>query len=222
MIRTQASMVTPDMMKSVARLTAPNAVHSRSLLLVNTSCSVAKPKGHSASHAIPCGLPRSDGQATHHPAAAHGATPMSNPHTPDGMPATAEWVLARLEEAGATLLSMPNTGHSTRLRMGTLRPLPDAVDALHAAPGPVRAPVPSAASVDRMDQAFIWVSLIPEAKFILRRVVHARALVNPLTGKHLFAWRRLAATVGADHKAVQRWHAQGIDVIVAALNRSIG
>jgi hypothetical protein len=24
--------------------------------------------------------------------------------------------------------------------------------------------------------------------------------------------------LGADHKAVQRWHAQGIDLIVAALN----
>lgn len=221
MIRTQASTVTPDMTKSVARRTASDAVHSRSLLSSSTSCSAVKPKGHGASRAMSRCLPRNEGQATYHPAAAHGATPTSNPHTPDGMPATAEWVLARLEEAGATLLSMPNTGHSTRLRMGTLRPLPDAEDALHAVPGPVRAPVPSAASVDRMDQSFVWVSLIPEAKFILRRVVHARALVNPLTGKHLFAWRRLAATVGADHKAVQRWHAQGIDVIVAALNRPI-
>lgn len=218
MIRTQASTATLDMTNSAVR----RAAHSRSLLSVNTFRPVAKPKGHSASCATSHCLPRSDGQDTRHPAAAHGAMPTSNPHTPDGLPATAEWVLARLEEAGATLLSMPNTGHSTRLRMGTLRPLPDAEDALHAAPGPVRAPVPSAASVDRMDQAFLWVSLIPEAKFILRRVIHARALVNPLTGKHLFAWRRLAATVGADHKAVQRWHAQGIDMIVAALNRPLG
>ena len=140
-----------------------------------------------------------------------------NPHTPDGKPVTAEWIIARLEEAGTTLLSLPHTGYSTRLRIGALRPV-CAEDALHAAPDRPRAPVPSAAGVDRMDQALAWVALIPESRGVLRRIGHARALVNPLTGKHLFAWRRLAAEIGADHKAVQRWHAQGVDIIVAALN----
>lgn len=151
-------------------------------------------------------------------ATAHDAGGASNPHTPDGEPATAEWVLAQLEEAGATLLSLPNTGHSTRLRISALHPVPEAQDVMYAAPDRPRTPVPSAAGVDRMDQALAWVPLIPESRVVLRRIVHARALVNPLTGKHLFAWRRLAVTVGADHKAVQRWHAQGIDIIVAALN----
>jgi hypothetical protein len=40
-----------------------------------------------------------------------------------------------------------------------------------------------------------------------------------MTGRYLYSWRRLGTAVGADHKAVQRWHAQGIDVIVAVLNR---
>ncbi len=211
-------MATSGAMKSTDRY----AVRSLPLRSVNSSCSPASPRSNGASRAVPDGRARIEEQAPRHLAATHGSMTVPNPHTPDGLPATAEWVLGRLEEAGATLLSMPNTGHSTRLRMGTLRPVPDAEDILHAAPGPVRPPVPSAASVDRMDQALVWVSLIPEAKFVLRRDVHARALVNPLTGKHLFAWRRLAATVGADHKAVQRWHAQGIDVIVAALNRPAG
>lgn len=148
----------------------------------------------------------------------HDVSGAWNPHTPDGGPATAEWIIARLEEAGATLLSLPHTGYSTRLRVGALRPVPCAEDMLHASPNRPRAPVPSAAGVDRMDQALAWVPLIPESRIVLRRIVHARALVNPLTGKHLFAWRRLAVEVGADHKAVQRWHAQGVDVIVAALN----
>jgi hypothetical protein len=34
----------------------------------------------------------------------------------------------------------------------------------------------------------------------------------------LFPWRRLGKALGADHKAIQRWHAQGIAMIVAALN----
>ena len=163
-----------------------------------------------------------------HPAALRGAGELRNLHTPDGEPATAEWVLARLEEAGATLLSLPHTGHSTRLRIGALRPLLNAEDVMHAAPDRPRVPVPSAAGVDRMDQALAWVPLIPEGQVgsrcgptgvVLRRIVHARALVSPLTGKHLFAWRRLAFALSADHKTVQRWHTQGIDIIVAALNR---
>jgi hypothetical protein len=43
--------------------------------------------------------------------------------------------------------------------------------------------------------------------------------VHPITERHLYPWRRVATAIGADHKAVQRWHAQGIDLIVAALNR---
>jgi len=54
---------------------------------------------------------------------------------------------------------------------------------------------------------------------VLRRIVGARSLVHPITQRHLFPWRRLAASIGADHKAVQRWYAQGIELIVAALNR---
>lgn len=222
MTQPQASMTTFDATKVAVRRPAYDATRNVPLGIAGAPRSSTKLSEHGASRAAPSGMPLNEGQASRHPAAVHGRSSASNPHTPDGLPATAEWVLARLEEAGVTLLSMPNTGHSTRLRMGTLRPLPDHEDALNAAPGPIRAAVPSAAGVDRMDQAFAWVSLIPEARFVLRRVVHARALVNPLTGKHLFAWRRLAATVGADHKAVQRWHAQGIDIIVAALNRPVG
>lgn len=141
-----------------------------------------------------------------------------NVHMPDGEPATSEWVVARLEEAGATLLGLPHTGYSTRLRVGALHPVPSAEDMLHALPDRPRAPVPSAACVDRMDQALAWVPLIPEGRLVLRRIVHARALVSPLSGKHLFTWRRLAAEVNTDHKAVQRWHAQGISIIVTSLN----
>ena len=53
---------------------------------------------------------------------------------------------------------------------------------------------------------------------MLRRVVGARSLVSPITGRHVLSWRRIGDAVGADHKAVQRWHAQGVDVIVASLN----
>ena len=62
-------------------------------------------------------------------------------------------------------------------------------------------------------------TLIPLDRYVVRRIVGARSLVHPITLRHLFPWRRLAAAIGADHKAVQRWHAQGINLIVAALNK---
>jgi len=142
-----------------------------------------------------------------------------NPLTPDGQPASAEWVLARLEEAGTTLLALPNTGPSTRLVQSGLGWVRDAAESYGAGRPKLRPAVPSAAHITRMDQALRWVSRIPEDRYVLRRVVGARSLVSPMTGRYLYSWRRLGQAVGADHKAVQRWHAQGIDVIVTLLNR---
>jgi hypothetical protein len=68
-----------------------------------------------------------------------------------------------------------------------------------------------------MHESLAWISLIPNERYVLRRIVGARALVSPLTERHLYSWRRLGSVLGADHKAVQRWHANGIDMIVAAL-----
>ena len=140
-----------------------------------------------------------------------------NPHTPDGARATAEFVLAALEEAGLTLLALPNTGPSTRLRQGGLEWVRDA-GAYPPDRTLIRPAVPSAAAIDRMDRVLAWIPRIPADKFVLRRVVGARCLVSPTNGRHLYSWRRLGTAIGADHKAVQRWHAQGIDLIVAALN----
>ena len=78
--------------------------------------------------------------------------------------------------------------------------------------------MPSAAAIDRMDRVLAWIPRIPVDKFVLRRVVGARCLVNPMTGRYLYSWRRLGTAIGADHKAVQRWHCRGIDLIVTALN----
>lgn len=143
---------------------------------------------------------------------------MINPHTPDGQPACAEWVIARLEEAGTTLLALPNSGPSTRLVQSGLEWVRDAAESYAPVRARLRPAVPSAGHITRMDQAFRWVSRIPGDRYVLRRVVGARSLVHPMTGRYVYSWRRLGTAVGADHKAVQRWHAQGIDMIVGLLN----
>jgi hypothetical protein len=129
-------------------------------------------------------------------------------------------VLARLEEAGRTLLALPPGGYSTGFRTNVATLVRYMIEAEAGEPVPSRArpPVPSAAGITRMDEALGWLSLIPQDRRVIRRIVGARALVNPLTDRHLYTWRRLGTVLGADHKAVQRWHAQGVDMIVGALN----
>lgn len=131
----------------------------------------------------------------------------------------AETVIARLEEAGQTLLTLPRTGPTTALKQTRHQYLAEAVDAFAAEDGArPRLPIPPAHRITRMDQALAWIPLIPPDKLVLRRIVGSRSLVSPITGRHLFSWRRLARLLGADHKAIQRWHATGIDLIVASLN----
>ena len=129
----------------------------------------------------------------------------------------AAYVTWRLEEAGATLLALPATGWSTRLRSSSLDIVRSAAESYGWTEGRPRPPVPSAAKISRMDAALGWIACIPLDRYVLRRIVGARSLVHPLSERHLFPWRRLGAVLGADHKAVQRWHKEGIGIIVAAL-----
>lgn len=131
----------------------------------------------------------------------------------------AAFVIQRLEQAGAALLALPGTGWSTRLRTSSLDIVRTAMESYGWNTKRMRPPVPSGVEISRMDEAMGWIALIPLDRYVLRRIVGARSLVHPITQRHLFPWRRLAAAIGADHKAVQRWHAQGIDLIVAALTR---
>jgi len=130
----------------------------------------------------------------------------------------AAFVIQRLEQAGAALLALPGTGWSTRLRTSSLDIVRTAMESYGWSTKRLRPPVPSAIDISRMDEAMGWITLIPLDRYVLRRIVGARSLVHPITQRHLFPWRRVATAIGADHKAVQRWHAQGIALIVAALN----
>ena len=138
------------------------------------------------------------------------------PHAPPAIDSA--FVIYRLEEAGATLLSLPGTGYSPRLRVSHLDVVNTAVEAYGWDKGRLRPPVPSAGRISRMDEALGWITFIPKDRYVLRRVVGARSLVSPLTERHLYSWRRLGEVLGADHKAVQRWHGQGIDILVGAVN----
>ena len=141
--------------------------------------------------------------------------------SPAKQDAMAEFVIARLEEAGRTLYCLPRSGGAPKLRTATYDIVRSAAEvALGDTSSRIRMPVPSSSRIDAMDEAFGWLSLIPQDRYVLRRLVGARALVDPTTDRHLFSWRRLAGMMGADHRAVPKWHAEGIGFIVAALRTS--
>jgi hypothetical protein len=161
---------------------------------------------------------------------------MNVPHTARGRSATAgtkarlrrqdrdlppeyEGLIACLEEAGATLLSLPTTGFSPALKTSALPILREAAEAYGWSAAELRPAMPSASRISRMDTVLGYLALIPQDRYLLRRIVGCRALVHPISGRHLFSWRRLAEVLGADHKAIQRWHAEGIRIIIFALRR---
>ena len=130
---------------------------------------------------------------------------------------TAEMVILRLEEAGRTLLSLPGKGCFPSAEGSSW---PDVVHAAVEAYGygqhEIRPPVPSAAAISRMDEAFTWIGMIPNSQRSHRRIVWMRLMVHPVNDRHLWSWRRIGRAFGWDHRAIQRWHAEGIDMIVAA------
>jgi hypothetical protein len=128
-------------------------------------------------------------------------------------PRDAEYVTWWLERAGTTLLSLPNRGPKLGLRVHSMEVL---MAGGGTAGGRLRHTA-SAADISAMDEALRWLRLIPEAKRVVRRIVAARLLVSPETGRHLNSWRRIGRLIGADHHAVQRWHAEGIRLIVEGL-----
>lgn len=128
-------------------------------------------------------------------------------------------IVARLEEAGRTLLALPRTGYSTALRQSRLDVVRSAAESYGYNPqSRLRPPMPDAATISRMDEAFSWLGLVPDDRYVLRRIAGARAMVCPISGRHLYSWRRLGALLGADHRAVQRWHEEAIRHIAMALH----
>ncbi|NHN83652.1 hypothetical protein GOB93_03230 [Acetobacter musti] len=119
-----------------------------------------------------------------------------------------EW----LEEAGMTLAT---------LRMKDLRPAgvrinwPDIVndpdDLGWLRDSDEFLPPPTADAIARMDIALGWVSLLNDRR--QRDVVNRRLIVNPLSGKHRWEWRKLGRLLGVHHQTAQAWHRRACEVI---------
>lgn len=134
-------------------------------------------------------------------------------------PITREYVIARLEEAGSTLLAMHlgRVGPSERVTAAWPEMLRDSFIDLPDPHRKIRM-VPGADKITRMDEALGWIELVPNATY--RRVLCARCLVLPQSGRHLRSWSSIARTLHADREAVQWWHDKAICQLVSALSGS--
>lgn len=139
---------------------------------------------------------------------------------PDGMEyVDAAYVVARLEEAGKTLLCLKV--HGTR-PAGYRVAWPEMAKTILEARDPedqdTRFPVPSAAAITAMDEVFPWVALVGERAVYTRRLIWARMLVHPLKDRHVWSWKRLEKSLGLSYETLRLRHGRGIDRIITRLN----
>ena len=130
-------------------------------------------------------------------------------------PQDAEYVEYWLRQAGMMLLSLPDHGPYLGLRARSLELRNARAEQSEERRLLRRAVTPH--DVSMMDEVLGWLRLVPDDRRVLRRIVAARMLVSPTTERHLVSWRELGRRIGADHHAVMRWHAAGIDHIVGGL-----
>ena len=144
------------------------------------------------------------------------------PVTNSGSNAVTAWdaaqVIERLEQAGRTLLSLPNLGYRPGgsgqvMSWQIVRSFWEGCQSTLAPP--IRPAAPSAKDVTDMDEAYAWLPWVRSDG--ARRIIQARSLVNPVTNEYVHPWRRIADGMGTHPTQVQRWHARGIAVIVANL-----
>lgn len=135
----------------------------------------------------------------------------------DGQLALSDFVVARLEEAGKTLLSLPLSGHTTRMRSGYPQIVRQIVDSYGWDISQARPPAPPPDRISRMDETLGWLALVPDGSSHLRRVLGYRMFVHPISNRHLYSWRRIGDLLGVSHTAARSWHADGVAAIAVRL-----
>jgi hypothetical protein len=129
----------------------------------------------------------------------------------------AEMVRYRLEEAGKCLLSLPaGRVGPAKLSAQSYGFVSEIVEASGFVPR-ISVAVPDAATISRMDEALAWLSLIPNDKRHVRRVVAALSLVSPITERRVYSVDKIAKAIGANGDTVRSWNDEGIRLIVKAL-----
>ena len=129
----------------------------------------------------------------------------------------APFVVACFEDASATLRALPYSGYSTALSQPQREVVNEFIEAYGYTDAENRPTVPEAAKIDAMDSIFRWLTLIPDGNRKLRRIIALRSFTRP-DGSPV-SWKSIGRRLNFDDRAVKRWHAQAIGIIVRELNR---
>lgn len=129
-------------------------------------------------------------------------------------------VIARLEEAGAALLALQVSGTKPAgLKAAWPEYIRQSAESYGYSGLALKPALPDSLAISRMDEALGWLNLIPNDRYVLRRLVGARMMVSPRTGRYLYTWAQIARLLGCDVRVLRRWHEQGIGIICQELVR---
>ncbi len=146
---------------------------------------------------------------------------------------TVEEVRRRLEEAGRTLMSLPLPRGS--LPKDDRSRWPDAVRShqdifaalIGASPEVMQdfsdgqnriRTVPNARAVGQMEEALDWLWCFDDPR--KRRLLLARALIHPVSGRHVASFRKLGRIFGLHHETIRAWHDKALGELAVFLTQS--
>ena len=140
-------------------------------------------------------------------------------------------IVARLEDAGRTLMTLPMPARGMPAGPRTAWPEymqkywdvfghadeddnQDRREAQAHLINQVRVQA-SQKAVDRLDEVLGWLWYIEVSRH--RRTVVARMLTHPVSERPVNSWKQIAKAMGADRRTVQRWYEGGIEQIIIGL-----
>ncbi len=138
-------------------------------------------------------------------------------------------IIARLEEAGRTIMQTPM--HKNGIPAPPRSAWPQVcqnywdvfgpaeqggtIESRAEAQNVVTKLLPSSAAEDRCTEAYYWLFHIKVAKH--SKIVAARMLMHPVDDRHIKTFHKLSLEWGRREQTVRRWHRRGIDDIVQGL-----
>ena len=81
-----------------------------------------------------------------------------------------------------------------------------------------RAPSASNREIEEMGEVYAWVGLLPQHRFVLRRILQLRSQIDPASDKHRYSWRHIARIVGCNAVSARRWHGDALRLVLVALH----
>lgn len=123
--------------------------------------------------------------------------------------ASPEEIRTWLEWAGSKLLAMSISSPKPRGPHTSWPAFADDAKVAYGYTGErLRPPLPRSYEIELMDKILLFPMLIPD--ITVRRIVHSRALVTPVSNRYLYSWTKIAFMLHTDRRRVVRLHFSGL------------